>query len=135
VYVLPHEIVDHDVMSVFNWLQTHFRLMTSFKPILLLDYADFVVKDGSTGSLFEAPDPDYSFCCCKEFVVLYVDQVVQYYSDCMNDIGFVTSTLVLMLFHFLFWMWFLTNLLRGHHGHDCMVVGFISIYTISAHHH
>jgi len=82
--------------------------MTSFKPILLLDYADFVVKDGSTGSLFEAPDPDSSFCCCKEFVVLYVDQVVQYYSDYMNDIGFVTSTLVLMLFHFLFWMWFLT---------------------------
>jgi len=31
------------------------------KPILLLDYTDFVIKDGSTGSMFEAPDTDSNF--------------------------------------------------------------------------
>ena len=44
--------------------------MMYIKRILLLDYSDFAIKDGSTGSMFEAPDTDsFSLCCCK--VLLY----------------------------------------------------------------
>ena len=32
-------------------------------------------------------------------------------------------------------LWFFSFFLRGRHGRDCMVVGFTTIYAISAYHH